>query len=243
MCQSCLVRNMLKGCQKRFGKPANRKPLLLAPHVRTDIYSLSNRTSYGYVLFLSILLCGHFGLHCLGELVDPDDPALRSHRKVIKRPTFSFSLIGASYVLPFHKADRYFLGNTVVIPWRNNNLDPIPVLCDYITACDLRFPNSIALFIQHDGTVPLCSWFVSRLQRLFPHDGFLGHSIRAGEATESASQGTPEHIIKRMGRWSGDAWKHYIQVHPTLMASVFDSRSCNARSNHLAPTTSQNRSR
>ncbi|KAJ7791988.1 hypothetical protein B0H14DRAFT_3499892 [Mycena olivaceomarginata] len=56
------------------------------------------------MLFLSMLTTRHDGLLRLGELTIPDSVALRNSRKITLRQ-FSF-------FLPYHKADRFYDGNS-----------------------------------------------------------------------------------------------------------------------------------
>ncbi|KAG8975874.1 hypothetical protein FRB90_009387, partial [Tulasnella sp. 427] len=191
-------------------------------------------------LFLFITLLGHFGLHRLGELTSPNIVAHCSHRKLIKRPTMTPTSIGYTYTLPFHKADRYFLGNSVLIPSRTDNLDPTPHLKHFLQLRDACFPNHIELLIRSDGSLPTRSWYLDRLKKLFPQEGFGGHSLRAGGATELTIQGVPEALIRRIGRWSSDAWERYIRVHPVLLAAILQARSsspppCSSLSNPPTP--------
>lgn len=225
ICHSALVKETLAGCKKWRGKPIARKPPLLANHVLSLIERFKNSSDFDDTLFLAITLLGHFGLHRLGELTSSDILAHRSHRKLIKRPSATQTSIGLSYVLPYHKADRYFLGNTIIIASRLDNLDPVQPLIHFIRLRDARFPNRIELLIRADGSLPTRSWYLDRLVRLFPDAGFGGHSLRAGGATELALQGIPEALIRRIGRWSSDAWERYIRVHPVLLSAVLQSRN------------------
>lgn len=225
ICRSPLVKETLAGCKKWRGKPTLRKPPLLATHILTLIGKFNNAAIFDDSLFLVISLLGHFGLHRLGELTSSDVIAHRSHRKLIKRPTAIRTSIGFSYVLPYHKADRYFLGNTVVIPARSDSLDPTEHLVRFLHLRDAAFPNRIELLIRSDGSLPTRSWYMDRLKLLFPSEGFGGHSLRAGGATELALHGTLESLIRRIGRWSSDAWERYIRVHPVLLSAVLQTRN------------------
>lgn len=234
ICHSPLVKETLAGCKKWRGKPSLRKPPLLATHVLTLIERFKNSTIFDDSLFLVITLLGHFGLHRLGELTSSDVLAHRSHRKLIKRPTATRSSIGFSYILPYHKADRYFLGNTVIIPARSDNLDPTEHLAHFLRLRDASFPNRIELLIRSDGSLPTRSWYMDRLKQLFPNDGFGGHSLRAGGATELALCGTSESLIRRIGRWSSEAWERYIRVHPVLLSAVLQARSTPSHASLIA---------
>lgn len=215
--ESRLVRNTMAGCLKLRSRPTSRKPPLLASHLRV-IRTLP--ASYDDRLFFAIIFCGHFGLHRLGELVYPDARQHQNHRKLIKRFSVARIPAGFSYTLPFHKSDRYYLGNTVVIAARNDDIDPVRRLEAYLDLRDSRFATRCELFIKADGSVPTRSWFLARLQDQFPSEGLAGHSLRAGGATELALGGTSDNIIRRIGRWSSEAWERYVRVHPVILAAL-----------------------
>ena len=41
--------------------------------------------------------------------------------------------------------------------------------------------------------------------------GYTGHSFRTGVATTAARVGTPDNMIKTLGRWSSEAYGLYIR--------------------------------
>lgn len=244
ICSSRLIKETLAGCKKLRSMPTKRKPPLLISHLSYMLTRFPLPAAYDDLLFIIITLLGHFGLHRLGELTNPDVLAHRSHRKILKRPSVSLLAIGYSYTLPYNKADRYYLGSTVIIASRPDPLNPTPLIASYLNRRDSLFPNRIELLLRADGSVPTRGWYISRLQHLFPTNGFGGHSLRAGGATELALKGTPEPIIRRMGRWTSEAWERYVRVHPVLLSAVLQSRntpsqpSLNAHLTTTAPSSS-----
>ncbi|KZV68882.1 hypothetical protein PENSPDRAFT_581799 [Peniophora sp. CONT] len=105
-----LVTRTLAGCKKQFSKPTQRKAALTVTDLESAAAQLSN--SYDDRLFLAMLYTGFFGLHRLAELTDHDKPAFRSHRKTIMRSSVCIENDVYVYLLPGHKADRFYEGNT-----------------------------------------------------------------------------------------------------------------------------------
>jgi len=159
----------------------------------------------------------------LGELVDADNPKLRDPRKVIRRSSVEVSLDDYSFFLPAHKGDRFFGGNTIIIPKNNDNHDPHNPFLLYLSSRDERFPLLSPLWLREDGSIPTRSWFTHRLRRFFD-SSVGGHSMRAGGATLLAELGTPPHLIQAIGRWKSDAFEAYIRTHPILIQALLFSR-------------------
>ncbi|KIJ24417.1 hypothetical protein M422DRAFT_194709 [Sphaerobolus stellatus SS14] len=76
------------------------------------ISHLSSGLSHECLLFVAMLLTGFYGLLRLGELTLPDSIHKRSSKKLILRHTLILEATRFSFILPFHKADR-FLGTDV----------------------------------------------------------------------------------------------------------------------------------
>ena len=109
-----LVTRTLAGCKRMLNTPPARKSALEPHHLLTLLHAFPP-TSHDNRLFRTLLLSGFFGLHRLCELVWPDDAGLRSWRKVIARASVSFAESSYGYLLPAHKADRFFDGSRVLI--------------------------------------------------------------------------------------------------------------------------------
>ncbi|XP_074654505.1 uncharacterized protein LOC141908371 [Tubulanus polymorphus] len=48
-----------------------------------------------------------------------------------------------------------------------------------------------------------------------PEASYTSHSFRIGAATNAATNGVPEPVIRELGRWKSDAFKRYIRISPT----------------------------
>ncbi|KIJ39233.1 hypothetical protein M422DRAFT_78254, partial [Sphaerobolus stellatus SS14] len=119
--------------------------------------------SHDELLFIAMLFTGFHGLLRLGELTIPD---------VVARCDTRFS-----FILPFHKADCFYAGNTVMIQALPHSLlDPLFHVRRYISSHDRFFPLLPALWLTTFGRPPSYSWFVSHLQN-FLGSNVSGHSL------------------------------------------------------------------
>lgn len=98
---------------------------------------------YNDILFVALLLISFFGLLQLGELVYLDDKSLDQLRKMIHRATVQLQASSLQFQLPYHKADHFFEGNTVLILPNKGPTDPITAVACYILLCDRLFPESV----------------------------------------------------------------------------------------------------
>ncbi|EIM91712.1 uncharacterized protein STEHIDRAFT_30428, partial [Stereum hirsutum FP-91666 SS1] len=194
--KSPLVRNTLTGAKKRFGTDTNRKDPLAIEDIIRVAESLSD-PSPDDLLFLALLLCAFYGVHRLGELVEHDRPALRDSNKTIKRTSVKFYENDEciSYWLPKHKADALFAGSEVVIQKLHDTFDPVPIISQYISSRDKRFPLHCQLFLTSAGRPPTRAWFMRRFHHHF-EGNVSGHSARAGAATFLASLGWSRDFIQ-----------------------------------------------
>ncbi|KAF8593906.1 hypothetical protein BDV93DRAFT_417201, partial [Ceratobasidium sp. AG-I] len=146
-------------------------------------------------LFVCLFAAGFHALHRLGELCWADEPGRRNYRRVILRSTVQISPTSISYLLPAHKADMSFSGNTIRLECRWPSINPIPIFNRYLALRDARFPFHCELWLTSQGVQPTKSWFRKRLATMFPSD-ISGHSLRSGGATALALDGVPDTLIQ-----------------------------------------------
>ena len=199
---SKLVSRTLAGCTKLFRTPATRKHPLMESDLIILQQSIPSTPSHDDLLFIAITFTGWHCLMRLGELVDPDSVALRSYRKTIDRCSIQFKSIPrphVSFLLPMHKADRFYEGSTVVLEERLGSLDPLKIFRQYLLSRDRSFLHLPELWLHCSGKVPTQSWYIDCLRSLFPTNEIAGHSLRSGRATALALAGTPLHQIQAIG--------------------------------------------
>ena len=194
------------------------------PITRSELANISqlhsSSSSFDDSLFLAILLTGFHGLMCLGELTWPDVNCLRGYHKVISRGSLQIFPKSFQFVLPGHKANRFFQGNLVLIQSTEQGNDPYAPFLSYLKLRNRRFPLRAELWLREDGTIPTRGWFLHLLHRYFPGN-VGGQCLRAGGATALAEAGVPPHIIQAIGQWSSEAFQIYICRHPALLALLF----------------------
>lgn len=221
--KSSLVTRTLAGCKKRLNTPTIRKQPM-APENLRRILAECPPSIHDNLVFVAMNFIGFHGLHRLGELAQPDAVALRSSRKMIRRSSVRFWERAFSYILPGHKADKFFEGNTVVIERRSDDLDAYGPVQRYLASRDALFPFAPALFLKQDGSIPTRGWFLARLHAIFQDDELGGQSLRSGGATFMASSGCAESHIQATGRWASATWKIYIRKNPVVLHAMLQGR-------------------
>ena len=156
-----------------------------------------------------MLVTGFFGLPQLGEMTFPDDTSLHNWKKVTHQNTVRITDSQYEFLLPGHKANRFFEGNKIIILVKHFSLHPSKHFSDYIASHNHLHPIASALWLTEAGNVPTHSFFISRL-RLFFRNDVAGQSMRAGGATTLAEHGVLPAIIQAAGRWASQAFLVYI---------------------------------
>lgn len=218
-----LVARTLAGCRRMFNSPTKRKRALTLDDLE-QLLAIYSPTTHDNLLFRAMTLAAFFALHRLGEVASPDNAALRSSRKIIRRVSLSADGQFIRYVLPAHKADRFFEGSTIVLARRDDSFDPYNALVTYAHSRDHLYPFRSELFITASGTVPTKSWYLRKLH-VVCNDDVSGHSLRAGGATLLASLGWSDDRIQALGRWSSTAFKVYIRKNPVILQALLHSHA------------------
>ncbi|CCM05978.1 uncharacterized protein FIBRA_08219 [Fibroporia radiculosa] len=190
-----LVSRTLHGCMCLRGSSIHRKRALTTSDIQFAIAQSPTTPSHDDHLFLAQLLTGFHALLRLGELVWPDSVS-----------------------------DPFFHGSQVLIINHLHTADPRLFFQSYLVSRDTLFPLQPELWLRENGAVPTRTWFIRRLQTLFPND-VAGHSLRSGGATALAEIGMTPALIQASGRWSSDTFQAYICKHPTLLAALLFARN------------------
>lgn len=132
---SSLVSKTLAGMKKLRSKPIRRKHPLSRAHLLKVEKSINPFSPIDDVLFAAMIISGTCGLLRLGEVTVPDNPRLRNTRKIVLRSSVEFDDEGFAFWLPFHKADRLFEGNRILITpkW---GLDVVGIFRHYLRLWD-----------------------------------------------------------------------------------------------------------
>jgi hypothetical protein len=234
---STLVRRTLQGCMRMRGVATVHKRALTLDDFRIVINQYNNSLLHDDLLFIAMLITGFFGLLRLGEMTFPDDTSLHNWRKVSWHNTVKLSENHFKFLLPGHKADRFFEGNKIIIPADRFGLRPLQMFSKYLNSGDNLHPVASPLWLTASGSVPSRSFFVSHLWLFFTND-VAGQSMRAGGATALAEHGVPPHIIQASSHWASEAFLIYIRKHPTLLQGFLHSVSTTASLPPVSPNPS-----
>ncbi|KAG6327672.1 hypothetical protein ID866_11417, partial [Astraeus odoratus] len=151
------------------------------------------------LLWLTQLLCGFFGLLCLGELVWPDSSTLQQYGTLSPCMSVSITASSFSFTVPCHKTDTDFEGDHVLLQQLHADDDPFSLFCMYLLSCNALFPLHPFLWVKADSDIPTCSWFMIHFCCLFPHWSLGGHSLCVGEATSLVLSGVQPTQIQAIG--------------------------------------------
>jgi len=184
-----------------------------------------NSNDYNDCLFIPIILSRFHTLLRMGELMQPDLVAKHSFIKLSLCNTLKLSHNRYSYHLPYHKGDRFFDGNTVMIDSLTvASHCPVCRMTKYIALRDALFPTFPELWLTSSGDTPSYSWVITRLRMTLGQE-VGGHSLRSGGATALALMGVSHDIIQLMGHWASDTFRIYICKHPVLLHTLIHNKS------------------
>ena len=217
------MQRTLQGCLKSCAQPTRRKRALSISDLSTvENYYQHILPSHDNLLFITMLFTGFFSLMRLGEMAFPDDKKIQDWRKTSRRQTVILSDNSYTFQLPFHKADRFFSGNTILITRGESSINPIAHFKNYLSSRDSLMPLHSALWLRANGNIPTRSFFIRKLHFFFDKE-IGGQSMRAGGATFLAEKGTPPSLIQARDRWSSDAFLIYIRKNPALLIDLITS--------------------
>ena len=157
---STLVCHTLQGCMRMRGTAMVRKCALTTDDLHLIVKHYSNSICHDDLLFVAMLFTGFFGLLRLGELAFPNDTSLHNWKKVTRHNTVKILQHQYEFLLPDHKADRYFEGNRIIIPAHRFNHHPLAHFSKYIESRDTLHPVASPLWLTEAGEVPTRSFFV-----------------------------------------------------------------------------------
>ena len=171
-------------------------------------------TNLDDLLFNAIILSSFHALRQLGETTQPDAHSKHTFHKVTLCLSVKLMPNMFSFILPSHKADRFFESSMILIKACSGPLCPRHTFIAYLTAHDAHFPMHAQLWLCSSGQVPTYSWIINKM-----------HSLCSGGATALTLTGTPDEHIQAHGHWSSNTYHVYIRKHPIMLQSLLHSRS------------------
>jgi len=210
--------------KKMWGNIAVKRKRALTSSDLDVLFDHYNSGEHDNILFLTIALtCFHALLH-LGEMTHPDTKLKHSCKKISWRHTLHLHTDHFTYLLPFHKGDRFFDGNTVLIMSHPTCTCPLMMMRRYVKSRDAKFSLLPELWLTSHSCIPTYSWFVAKLHAVLG-SGMAGHSLRSGGATALAIAGVSDDHIQAAGQWVSDSFRVYIRRHPMLLNALIHSQS------------------
>jgi len=150
-----LVSRMLARMKKLWGGSDRKRKWPLTEQGLIAILECFNSGNFNDLLFIPMMLTTFHALLRVGELTMPDSPAHRSSLKTIMCHTCTASTSQFSFCLPFHKGDRFFDGNTILVEHHAGSpISAYPAFTRFLDARDLRFPRYPELWLTSDGRFP-----------------------------------------------------------------------------------------
>lgn len=137
---SRIITKVMHGCLKMRGTEVKRKRALSLQDVAFIIDRFKYSQNHNNFLFLALLVTGFHGLLRFGELTFPDNPAICNWRKVSKHSSLIMCTLEYEFLLPAHKADKFFEGNHMLIcAFPSLSFSPIPIFLSYLSSRDHYF--------------------------------------------------------------------------------------------------------
>jgi hypothetical protein len=175
---------------------------------------------------------GFHALLRLGELTTPDMKASGDPRKLARRSTVVVTPSEYRFLLPAHKADRFFEGSTILVHELHRGPDPHAPFVAYLSSRDKLFRYYPQLWLRANGSVPSRGWFMRRLRSHFPPT-IAGQSMCSGGATSLAENGALPHVIQAAGRWASEAFLIYIRKNPFVLQALIHGQPGHERNETL----------
>jgi hypothetical protein len=119
----------------RHGTPVNRKRTIGEDNIIQVVDDIGDPLAHDK-LFLSMLTSRRHGLLRLCELTVPDTVSLRNSRKITLHHTVKVTADDLSFFLPHHKADRFYVGNIIIIQRTSRCFDPHGFFRTYLNLQD-----------------------------------------------------------------------------------------------------------
>ncbi|XP_019613576.1 PREDICTED: uncharacterized protein LOC109461637 [Branchiostoma belcheri] len=214
--QSFVIQKLMQAIRK-FRVPDDRLPI--SPFIlKSLVDSLQNTTAthYDQALFKAMYLFTYYSMARIGEVAVTSGP---QHTLQLSNISLfpSRQTSGPSIIATFQSFKHNSSGRPSSISIQSqpgSRYCPVASLQDYLK---LRGNCAGCLFLRSNGRPVSADLFARTLKTSLEHLGLdthkiTPHSFRIGAATWAAMQGVPDSLLRSLGRWSSDAFKHYIRL-------------------------------
>lgn len=177
-----VITQIINGHRKTSTHQISRALSILPDHLRAVVsYALRPSASYDDLLAAAVVIA--FGaLLRLGECFMPQSKDLQDARQLILRSSVELVVNKSlAFILPYHKADRFFQSSQVLITsdMSTSDFNFIDLIEAYMQARDSAHGIGGYLFVRENGRVPQKLWFDFYLSRLAPstrgRSGLVAH--------------------------------------------------------------------
>ena len=213
---------ILTGIKRKNGEAEKRERLPITREILIKLLSRLDQTKEkganlhaAYCLaFAGFLRAGEF-TYTTQDVLDSSFDQWHLTRKSIR-----FEADHLQLSLPVSKTDPFRRGITLTIAATND------VACALASLTNLyrRFPSSPAAPLFKNGQSFTRDYITTAMKSTLRNLGYIGnfsgHSFRRGAATTARRAGLTEDEIQMLGRWKSDAYKLYIQTHPTYLLNA-----------------------
>lgn len=204
-CEAFLVTSLLRS-MRRNAVPDSRSPVSveLLRAMINRLY-LQEGMTFDFVLYRALFAVAFYGFCRIGELAISGSA---DHRLRIGDLTVRVNEVDIVF-----RTFKHSTGMAKVVMKANQDVCcPVRAVKEYLM---LRPAGDGPLFLSVSGAPVRREQVVAMLKRLALACGasgrFDGHSFRIGATTHAAQQGRSASDIKRLGRWSSDAYLRYVR--------------------------------
>lgn len=223
-----LLPRVLRGIDRTFGTATTLRRLpITMPVMRKLIAALEGSGILAptdrLMLKAAVLLAFHGFLRC-GELTVPCGQYNAGRHASRGDVQLSLSPPSLQLRLKFSKTDPFGQGVTVHVGPAEHPYCAVAAMIAYLATT--RGQPHDPLFRYRNGTALTRKAFAEEVRRLLvvarvpDAELYSGHSFRIGAATTAAMAGTPEWLIRQMGRWKSDCVLRYLRTAPETMRGV-----------------------
>lgn len=220
---------LLRGAQKQ-AKSRTRLPIspALLQKIVTTLLKNKHLCKHDRYLYAAAMTIAFFGCIRCGEITYPSAGKFNFKKHLTIRD-LRISKNTMEVFIKHSKTDQTGKGTKVIIGPGDHNFCPLKLVQNFMHYRK-HAASTDALFRFHNGYLLTRPKLQSALQDTLrvlglPSHKYGTHSLRIGAATAAATAGIPLDIIKTMGRWSSECYRHYIRApHKTL--SELTSKLC-----------------
>ena len=180
--------------------------LIMASRIQLQRY-----TPFESLMLRSASALAFFGLLRCSEYTSPRRNSFDADSTLLVQDISFNAAFNIMYVrIKASKTDPFRVGCTIPVAAVPGRICPVALLREYLH----QHPTGTGpLFVWRPGHYLIRNDLVTLLRRCFPNNLNLNtHSFRIGGASAAASAGVPDSHIQILGRWSSDAYRHYIHA-------------------------------